>query len=197
MCECRPDADILAEFEPALFQRYDLSVEFFRRRRLVTHLLGERWLGLDMMTDAEIVRQLVCVCSIEPLRLDREHERLVVEHVGVVAETGQPCRLYRRFIPFSGDAELWQLAPGDYVDPRATGEVAYLEYVTAVLETTKRAALEILNERSKVIEGTIAAQRDRIAAFNNGLAAFIAREVAKWRQCGELLRWRERPTGGG
>lgn len=124
MCECHPNADFLSAYEPALFQRYDLAAEFLRRRRLVKDLLAERWPRLHKEADAEIVRELVCVCSIVPLRLDREHERLMVDEVGVVAESAQPCYLYRRFIPFEGDAELWHLSPTPNVDRRAGGEVS-------------------------------------------------------------------------
>jgi hypothetical protein len=186
---------VLAEFEPALFQRYDLAAEFLRRRRLVKDLLAERWPRLHRAADAEIVRELVCVCSIAPLRLDRKKERLRVDEVGLVTESGQRCYLYRRFIPFDGDAELWYLSPGPNVDRRAGGEVAYLEYITGVLEVCEGSALQILDERAEIVERTIVAQGARIATFNKGLAAFVAREVAKWRQCNHLVRWWERPAG--
>ena len=196
MCECQPDAAVLVEFEPPLFQRYDLAEEFVRRRRLVQDLLAERWSRLHSEADAEIVRELVCVCSIAPLSLEREHERLIIEEAGVVAETGQPCYLYRKFIPFRGDVELWHLSPGTYVDPRAAGEVASLEYVTGVLEISAVSALQILNEKIEIVERMMGLQRDRIAAFNKGLPAYVAREVAKWRRCEHLVRWWERPIGG-
>ncbi|HZF95524.1 MAG TPA: hypothetical protein VEZ20_11720 [Allosphingosinicella sp.] len=193
MCECHPDADLLCGYEPALFQRYDLAAEFLRRRRLVKDLLAQRWPRLHRVKDAEIVRELVCVCSIEPLRLNRKQERLMVEDVGLATETGQPCYLYRRFIPFEGDAELWYLSPGPNVDRRASGEVAYLEHITGVLDLSEDSALQILDERAEIVERAIAAQGARIATFNKGLAAFVAREVAKWRRCSHLVRWWERP----
>jgi hypothetical protein len=195
MCDCQPHADLLCGYEPALFQRYDLAAEFLRRRRLVKDVLAERWPRLHRVGDAEIVRELLCVCSIAPLRLDRKQERLRVDDVGLITETAQPCYLYRKFVPFEGDAELWHLSPAANVDRRAGGEVAYLEYFTGVLEISEGSALQILDERIKIVERTIAAQQARIVTFNKGLAAFVGREVAKWRHSNHLVRWWERPVG--
>ena len=195
MCDCQPHADVLSEYQPPLFQRYDLTVEFLRRRRLVKTLLAERWSRLHMIADEEILRELVCVCSIAPLRLDHEHERLLVEDAGVVAETQQPCYLYRKFIPFDGDVELWHLSPGAEEDSSTAGEVAYLEYVTSVLELSEESALPVLNKQTELAERMISAQHARIVTFNRGLPAFVARELAKWRRQDQVSRWWERPVG--
>lgn len=195
MCECQPDAAMLADYEPPLFQRYDLSVEFLRRRRRARRLLEERWSRLHMQEDADIVRNLLLSCSILPLRFFHEHARLVVEEIGAVDGTGERCYLYRKFIPFEGDEELWHLSAGPDANGEAVGEVAYREYVTAVLEVSEESASLILNEQTELADRMIAAQQPRIAAFDKGLAAFVARELAKRRRRDEVSRWWERPAG--
>ena len=195
MCECQPDAAMFADYERPLFQRYDLSVEFLRRRRRARRLLEEKWSRLYMQEDADIVHNLLLSCSILPLRFFHEHARLIVEESGVVAGTKERCYLYRKFIPFEGDEELWHLSAGPDVEGEAVGEVAYREYVTAALEVSEESAFQILDRETELAEQMIAAQQTRIAAFNKGLAAFVARELAKRRRQNQVSRWWERPVG--
>lgn len=195
MCECQPDAALLADYEPPLFQRYDLSVEFLRRRSRARRLLQERWPRLHLQEDADIVRNLLLSCSVLPLRFFHEHARLVVEEIGAVEGTSERCNLYRKFIPFEGDEELWHLSAGPDPDGEAVGEVAYREYVAAVLEVSEESALQILDRETELAEQMIAAQETRIAAFNKRLAGFVARELAKRRRQDQVGRWWERPVG--
>jgi hypothetical protein len=187
MCTCRPYAcDI--EFEPVLFARYDLSVEFARRRRLVRELMAKRWSRLRLNSDAEIVRELVLVCAIEPLELNRQWERLVVEPCGQIEGTGEPCFYFRSFIHFSGDAELWNLSAGELNCPEAEGTVAYYEYVSGVIETTEERARRVFADRIDAVTSHMEAQKQHIAAFKR-LKPFAARELVERRRLPDFSKW--------
>lgn len=188
MCTCQPDASSI-EFEPLLFARYDLSVEFVRRRRLVRDQMAKRWARLRANSDAAIVGELAHVCAIEPLHLNRQWERLIVEPCGQVEGTGKPCFHYRSFVHFSGDAELWDLSAGDLDCPEAEGAIAYYEYVSRVIETTEERARQILARRVDAVARNMVAQRPRIDSFNRSLGSFVARELAKRRRLPDLSRW--------
>lgn len=188
MCTCQPDA-YCVEIEPRLFARYDLSVEFMRRRRMVRELMARSWTELRGMSDNEIVRDVALVCAIEPLHLDRQWERIVVEPCGRAAGSGEPCFFYRSFIHFGGDAELWNLSSGDTDCPGAEGAVAYYEYVTGVIETTEERARQMIARRVDAVTRNMTAQRPRINTFNRSLGSFAARELAKRRRLPDLSRW--------
>lgn len=188
MCTCQPDASSV-EFEPALFARYDLSVEFARRRRLVRRLMAKRWSRLRVNSDAEIVRELVLVCAIEPLHLEYQWERLVVEPCGQIEGTREPCFYFRSFIHFRGDVELWDLSAGELDCPEAEGTVAYNDYVSGVIETTEERARQVFARRIDAVTSNIAAQKARIAAFNRSLRPFAARELANRRRLPDLSKW--------
>jgi hypothetical protein len=194
MCECQPDIVLFAEFQPPLFRRYDLAVEFLRRRRRVKEVLTERWGELRSMPDGEITAEVSRLCAIDPLRLAVEHQRLVVEPSGYAIETGKACHFYRTFIPFAGDAELWDLSPGPGAETvEAEGAISYLEYSTWVLETEERSALKQLANQIQAANRIIALQEGRVRLFNNSLPATVERELRKRRAEREV--WWEAPAG--
>jgi hypothetical protein len=193
MCECQPDIAMFSEFEPPLFRRYDLSVEFLRRRRRARDLIAERWTNLRQKDDDEVLAEIVEQCRIEPLRLVRDHERLVVEPSGR-CETGQSCYFFRKFIPYAGDVELWDLSPAPDLEMRAEGAVSYLEYVTGVLDVDERSAIRHLNGQVRNADRIIALQEGRIRLFNQTLRKTVMRELAKLR-CLNPLWWAAHPVG--
>ncbi len=194
MCDCQPDIVMFAEFQPPLFQRYDLSVEFLRRRRQARDLMDAQWVDLRSMPDEEITTSIAQSCAIEPLRLVTGHARLIVEPTPYTARDGRTCHFYRKFIPFAGDAELWELSPSPFACGEAEGAIAYLEYVTSTLEVNEQCALRQLDQQVARAERLIALQLLRIEPFNGSLQSMVRREVARRRRV-EVLPWWERAVG--
>jgi hypothetical protein len=195
MCECQPDIVMFAEFEPPLFRRYDLAVEFARRRRRVKDHLVDRWAALQSESDDQITAEVLEICSIEPLRLAIQHERLVVEPSGYDSDTYEPCYFYRKFIPFAGDRELWDLSPGAAAaEVEAEGAICYLEYVTSTCHSNEEWALKQLATQVEAANRMIALQEGRIRLFNESLVKTVDRELRKLRraQSGE---WWESAAG--
>lgn len=194
MCECRPDLGDFLEFQPALFKRYDLSVEFLRRRRWVRELMTARWPQLRSHPDDQIVANIVGLCQIEPLRLHVGDERLLVEPYGEVGDTGETCYFFRKFVYFTGDAELWDLYPIAGLSEEVEGSVSNFEFATGVLAVDEKSAFQELSKQVHRARLMIALQEERIRDFNRSLFPIGRRQVAKLR--GEILGdWWERPIG--
>lgn len=181
MCECQPDAATFWEFQPLLFERYDMAVEFARRRDRITPLLASRWSQLRSKSDDEIARYIVQLCSIEPLCLMDGEARLLVEPCGVEHDTGRPCYFYRKFIPFCGDAELWDLSPAWGLEGEVEGQISNAEFVVGVLHTDEAGALEHLHRQTKAAQERMELQKPRITEFAKALPTIVQHQIARRR----------------
>jgi hypothetical protein len=179
MCECQPQAAMFWAFQPALFERYRMSVEFSRRRQRVEDLLSSGWAELRSKADSEITCKIVEQCAITPLRLVVEHERLVVEPTAFADDPDE--LFYRKFIPFAGDVELWHLSPTDGIEDPVLGQICYLEFVVGVLDTDEGAALRALDGHVEAAGRVIELQSARITHFNKTLPGIVRRELGRRR----------------
>jgi hypothetical protein len=142
------------------------------------------------MADDALLEKVVAEVAIEPLALDLAAAKpsateVQLEHVNAWRERVRVSGLrIAKAIPFSGDPQLWQLAPStfDLNPPRGTIRGNAVVIGMEVPTEQNQQAVDYINETVSKIQTYIERQRPQIDTFNASLVAKVQSVLQARRQ---------------
>lgn len=163
--------EISGDYQFPLFALFDLSVAFDRQADHVRRTLRQSWSRFVRMGDDEVKKNVFCeVCPLT----------LYPDEAFIKSEKRTQYIAYEYHIPFSGDAELWNMYP---VTPQYSvlGETFRGNLILQVCAQNERIARAAFQSELETIGGILAQQAARIAVFHAAVPTLIQAEVAKLR----------------
>jgi hypothetical protein len=145
----------MIDYQHPLFGRDDMSILFKRRLSKMKEALAENGAGSSNLSHKEILRWHGV--NIRPIEL-------VLGQADMQPESGSSSRGYSVEVPYSGDAELWQLYPVQGLG-RMDGEAFNGRLILTTRAQTLAEAQAELEPRLWAIMSVIDQQKKRIKLF--------------------------------